>query len=140
LLRENGILTVMAAERRSVLVVDDEESVREALRLFLTKAGYEVEVAVDGQQALQRVHMHSPPDVILLDLVMPVVSGFEVLSALRVIPEWTEIPVVVLTATIGYSAANLQADALLEKPFDPSTVQAAIEAAIAARSNAKRLR
>jgi len=121
-------------------VVDDEEPVREALRLFLTKAGYEVEVAIDGQQALQRVHMRSPPDVILLDLVMPVVSGFEVLSALRVVPEWTEIPVVVLTATTGYSAANLQADALLEKPFDPSTVQAAIEAAIAARPNAKRLR
>ncbi len=139
MLRESDILTSMEVERRSVLVVDDEEPVRETLRLFLTKAGYEVEVAVDGQQALQMVHMRSPPDVILLDLVMPVMSGFEVLSALRVIPEWTEIPVVVLTGRIGYSAANLQADALLEKPFNPITVQAAIETAIIARSNAKRL-
>jgi CheY-like chemotaxis protein len=124
----------MKAERRTVLVIDDEQPVREVLSRFLTKAGYEVKVAADGQQALQMVHSQSPPDLIVLDLNMPVMSGFEVLSALRINPEWTKIPVVVLTATMGYSAGHLQADALLQKPFDFVTVQAAIEAALSAKS------
>ncbi len=70
---------------------------------------------------------------------MPVMSGFEVLSAMRVVPEWSEIPVVVLTATMGYSADHLQADALLEKPFDSNAVQGAVGAAIAAKAKRRRL-
>ena len=124
----------MTTEKRTVLIIDDEQPVREVLSRFLTKAGYTVKVAANGQEALQMVHSQSPPDLIVLDLVMPVMSGFEVLSALRVVPEWTRIPVVVLTATMGYSAEHLQADALLMKPFDSVTVQAAIEAALASKS------
>jgi CheY-like chemotaxis protein len=124
----------MTTDRRTVLIIDDEESVREVLSRFLTKAGYEVKVAANGQEALQMVHSQAPPDLIVLDLMMPVMSGFEVLSALRVNSEWRRIPVVVLTATMGYSAGHLQADALLQKPFDSVTVQAAVAAAIAAKS------
>ena len=68
--------------------------------------------------------------------MMPVMSGGEVLSALRVNPEWATIPVIVLTATMGYSAEHLLADALLQKPFDSVTVQAAIETALAAKRKA----
>ncbi len=136
MLRESGILTAVTAEKRTVLVIDDEEAVRQVLSRFLTKAGYEVRVAADAQEALQMAHSLSPPDLIVLDLMMPMMSGFELLNALRVNPEWTKIPVVVLTATMGYSAGYLQADALLQKPFDPVTVQAAIDAAIAAKSKA----
>ncbi len=121
----------MSANRRTVLVIDDEPSVREVLSRFLAKAGYEVMTAADGQEALQIVHSRKPPDVIILDLIMAGMSGFEVLSALRVVPDWAQIPVVVLTGTMGYSAAHLQADALLQKPFNFATVQAAIEAAMA---------
>jgi CheY-like chemotaxis protein len=124
----------MTTDRRTVLIIDDEESVREVLSRFLTKAGYEVKVAANGQEALQMVNSQAPPDLIVLDLMMPVMSGFEVLSALRVNSEWRRIPVVVLTATMGYSAGHLQADALLQKPFDSVTVQAAVAAAIAAKS------
>jgi CheY-like chemotaxis protein len=124
----------MTTDRRTVLIIDDEESVREVLSRFLTKAGYEVKVAANGQEALQMVHSQAPPDLIVLDLMMPVMSGFEVLSALRVNSEWRRIPVVVLTATMGYSAGHLQADAVLQKPFDSVTVQAAVAAAIAAKS------
>jgi CheY-like chemotaxis protein len=124
----------MTTDRRTVLIIDDEESVREVLSRFLTKAGYEVKVAANGQEALQMVNSQAPPDLIVLDLMMPVMSGFEVLSALRVNSEWRRIPVVVLTATMGYSAGHLQADAVLQKPFDSVTVQAAVAAAIAAKS------
>jgi CheY-like chemotaxis protein len=118
---------------RTVLVIDDEAPVREVLNRFLTKAGFLVKLAANGEQALQMVHTQPPPDVIVLDLIMPVMSGFEVLSALRVAPAWSRIPVVVLTATMGYSAEHLQADAVLMKPFDSVTVQSAIEGALARR-------
>src|SRR5579859_1764630 len=124
----------MSAAPRKVLVIDDEESVREALSRFLTKAGYQVNVAEDGAAALQLVHSQAPPDLIVLDLNMPVMSGFEVLTALRVNPEWTHIPVIVLTATMGYSAEHLQAEAMVTKPFHLKAVEAAIEKALSARA------
>lgn len=117
----------------TVLVIDDEEPVREVLRRFLEKAGYQVKTARDGQQALQHVHDGPPPDALILDLMMPVMNGFEVLSALRAQESWRQIPVVVLTATMGYSADHLDVDATLLKPFDAATVQAAVEKAIASR-------
>ncbi len=129
----------MTGDKGTVLVIDDEEVVREVLRRSLTKAGYEVKVAADGQQALQIVYSQAPPDVIVLDLMMPVMSGFEVLSAMRVVPEWSEIPVVVLTATMSDSAEHLQAHAFLQKPFDANAVEAAVKAAIAAKARISRL-
>ena len=117
--------------KRTVLVIDDEETIRDVLGRFLGKAGYDVKTARDGAAALEMVHTGFRPDVIVLDLMMPVMSGFEVLSALRVNPEWSTIPVVILTATMGYSAEHLQAAAVLAKPFDSATVQAAVEKALA---------
>src|SRR5712671_5195195 len=75
--------STMAQSRGKVLIVDDEVSVSEVLRRLLTKAGYEIQVAPNGAAALELVHSGPPPDLILLDLAMPVMSGFEVLSALR---------------------------------------------------------
>ena len=123
----------MAERAASVLVIDDEKPVLEVLRLLLSKAGYQVKVAQNGAAALQIVHADAPPDVIILDLMMPVMSGFEVLAAIRTHPSWSAIPVIVLTATMGYSAGHLQADAVLVKPFDLETVKAAVASAIAAK-------
>ncbi len=123
----------MTEAKATVLVIDDDAPVREVLRRFLAQAGYDVNVAENGAAALQLVHSSAPPDVIVLDLMMPVMSGFEVLSALRVHPDWSNIPVVVLTATMGYSADHLQADALLVKPFEMPMLEAAIEKAISSR-------
>jgi CheY-like chemotaxis protein len=123
----------MAPTRGTVLVVDDEEPVLEVLRRFLTRAGYQIQVASNGAAALELVHSGPAPDLIVLDLMMPVMSGFEVLSALRANKGWAEIPVIVLTATMGYSADHLDVDAILAKPFDIEDVDAAIQAALASR-------
>ncbi len=120
-----------------ILVVDDEPSILEVLRRYLTKAGYQIQVAPHGAAALEMVHSGLMPDLIVLDLMMPVMSGFEVLSTLRVNKGWAEIPVILLTATTGYSADHLDVDAILPKPFDIAGVDAAIQAALASRRTKK---
>jgi len=127
----------MAQSRGTVLIVDDDVAVLEVLRRFLTKAGYDIRVASNGAAALELVHSGPPPDLMVLDLMMPVMSGFEVLSALRTNKDWANIPVIVLTATMGYSADHLDVDAMLLKPFDAKDVDAAIQAALESRRKKK---
>ncbi len=115
--------------RCRVLVVDDDASVREALEGFLTKAGYDVHLVANGREALEYVKSR-PADVIVLDLLMPVMSGFEVLIALRANKSWARIPVVVVTADAGHLAARLGVRTTLVKPFNMVDVQAAIRVAL----------
>jgi signal transduction histidine kinase/DNA-binding response OmpR family regulator len=80
-----------------VLVVEDDDATRAILRDMLEREGCEVDVADDGVDALQRV-AKAKPDIILLDLMMPKMDGFEFLAALRAMPDSGEVPIVVLTA------------------------------------------
>ncbi len=81
----------------SVLVVDDDADTRDRMRQILEKGGWRVSEATNGEDALQKV-THAVPDVVLLDLNMPVMDGFDFLSAFRERPNCGEVPVVVLTA------------------------------------------
>ncbi len=80
-----------------VLVVEDDDAVRAILRDMLEREGCTVDVAENGIVALERV-AKAKPDIILLDLLMPKMDGFEFLAALRARPDGSEIPIVVLTA------------------------------------------
>src|ERR1700730_398603 len=80
-----------------VLVVDDEEQNRTLLRDPLEARGYEVEEAENGMQALQKIAVR-PPDVILLDLMMPKMDGFEVCRRLRKDAKTSHIPILMITA------------------------------------------
>ncbi len=82
---------------RSVLVVEDDEATRDLLRRALERIGWQVDEAENGRKGLERV-ARSRPSLILLDLMMPEVDGFEFVSRLRKNPDWRSIPVVVLTA------------------------------------------
>jgi len=82
---------------RRVLVVEDEDAVREMVRRSLEKAGWQVDEAANGAVALEMLG-DARPDVILLDLMMPDVDGFEVVEAMRRSDAWARIPIVVLTA------------------------------------------
>ncbi len=82
---------------KKILVVDDEESIRTVVSFTLEQAGYHVETAANGDEALEKVYAQTP-DLILLDLMMPMVDGWEVLRLLRANPETEKIPVVLLTA------------------------------------------
>jgi len=82
---------------KKILVADDEESIRTVVSFTLEQAGYAVETAANGDEALEKVYA-APPDLILLDLMMPMVDGWEVLKLLRSDPQTEKIPVVLLTA------------------------------------------
>ncbi len=77
-----------------ILVVDDEPQIRRALRTALAGHGYDVELAEDGERALDAIALHAP-DVVILDLVMPGTDGLSVVRQLR---EWSTLPVIVLSA------------------------------------------
>lgn len=102
---------------RPVLVVDDDPDIRETLRFVLEEAGYPVYSAENGQDALQVLADSDPlPGLILLDLMMPIMSGDEMLRALRAVRALAQIPVTIVTAS-GAPMPPL-ASSMLKKPVD----------------------
>lgn len=85
------------ASEKKILVVDDEPDVRDFLSTCLEDAGFQVETAIDGFDALEKIEK-SPPDLITLDLVMPRISGIKLMRKLRKNDAWKQIPVIIVTA------------------------------------------
>jgi len=108
-----------AAKEGRVLVVDDEPMVRETLGQVLSDEGYVVDLAVDGDTALECVHA-ARPDAILLDLMMPGMNGRQFLQALREVEAFANVPVLIMTAVHGLNVnlATLGASEVVEKPFN----------------------
>lgn len=107
---------------KKILVVDDEKHIVRLVQVNLERAGYEVVTAYDGEEALQKVKQERP-DLIVLDVMMPKMDGFEVMKHLKADPETKEIPVIMLTAKAqdadvfrGWKAG---VDCYLTKPFNP---------------------
>jgi signal transduction histidine kinase len=101
-----------------VLVVDDDDDIRGSLSDLLREDGFEVEGAADGDQALARLRAAPVPDLILLDLVMPVKDGWQFRTEQRQDPSIAAIPVVAMSADDSAKAAAIDADHYLKKPFD----------------------
>jgi CheY-like chemotaxis protein len=99
-----------------VLVVDDESNMRLVIRMILEGAGYEVVEAAHGAAALLWVKS-SPVDLVVTDLMMPVMGGRELVERLRADPETASIPIVVVSASSSSVATT--ADVVLAKPFEP---------------------
>jgi CheY-like chemotaxis protein len=98
-----------------VLVVDDEADIREAVSEVLSDEGYDVEAAGDGAEALRKLHSYHPC-LVLLDLMMPGMNGWEFRAAQKHDPEVSKIPVVVLSA-LG-RVGSIDAQGFLPKPFE----------------------
>ncbi len=107
---------------RSVLVVDDEPMARKMLRLILVRAGFDVFEANDGHQALSEIK-HNIPDLVILDVMMPGIDGFEVCETLRNDDETAELPIIMLSAKADIESVNkglrLGATKYLTKPVTP---------------------
>ncbi len=105
---------------KKILIVDDEPSIIVALQFLMEQHGYETIVAFSGEEAMEAVARHRP-DLILLDIMLPVVDGFEVCQRVRENPEWEDIRIVLVTA-LGSEVnvtkgLDLGADAYVTKPF-----------------------
>ena len=79
-----------------VLIVDDEKTLVNVMKDYLSKEGYETDVAYDGKQALDKISIYHP-DIILLDILMPVLNGIDTLKILKKQPETKNIPVIMLS-------------------------------------------
>ena len=112
-----------------ILVVDDDRAVREALRRTLTLAGYEVQAAEDGEQALEQI-ARAVPDAVVLDLGMPGIDGVEVCRRVRRLGN--RVPILMLTARDAVSeridGLDVGADDYMVKPFDVGELKARLRA------------
>jgi DNA-binding NarL/FixJ family response regulator len=116
------------AER--LLLVDDEPALREAVKAYLENFGFAVDVATNGEEGWEMVRQNHP-DLVITDVMMPRVDGYQLLKRLREDPQFKPLPVVFLTARgmtsdriLGYQA---RCDAYLSKPFDPDELVAIVE-------------
>lgn len=114
-----------------VLVVDDEPNIVLSLEFLMEQAGFEVVTAEDGEQALARVN-DSQPDLLLLDISLPGISGFDVLERLRGEPTTAQLPIIMLTAhgrdVEREKGMALGADDYITKPFSTQSLVEKVKA------------
>ena len=128
----------MTEKKINVLVVDDEPAIREMIRFALRKADMTVKCAAEAQEALQKI-AESKPDILLLDWMMPGISGLKLTRRLRKNPSTAEIPIIMLTAKVTeddkVAALNAGTDDYIIKPFSPRELVARINAVMRRSSN-----
>jgi len=121
----------VTGKRIKVLVVDDESAIREMIRFALGKAGMKVRCAADAREALHKIDAKAP-DLLLLDWMMPGISGLELTRRLRKNPLTADIPIIMLTAKVSeddkVAGLNAGTDDYVIKPFSPRELIARINA------------
>jgi len=115
---------------KKVLIVDDEANIVISIEFLMKQAGYNIEIANDGEEALEKAESYRP-DLILLDVMMPKINGFEVCRRIRSNPDWKDMKIVMLTAkgrevevTKGLA---LGADSYVIKPFSTKELMAEVK-------------
>ncbi len=124
-------VSLVQSSRLKILVVDDETRIRDACQMVLSEEGFEVALAADGEQGLQMIEKEHF-DIILVDLMMPVLSGFEVLSHVKKHHPDTVVIVITGYATLDHSVRAMKKGAFdfIPKPFTPDQLRAVVAKAI----------
>ncbi|MDP3730367.1 MAG: response regulator [Candidatus Omnitrophota bacterium] len=119
---------------KRILLVDDERDLVMAVKFRLEESGYEVSVAADGQEGLDKAR-NEKPDLILLDLMLPKMNGYKVCGLLKADARYSKIPVIMFTARAQETDRKLSeevgADAYITKPFEPGILLNKIKSLIA---------
>ena len=136
-LSQPASVVAMSSKKAVILIADDDPEILTMLGIRLSKKGYEVLEAVDGNQTLNLARKHHP-DLVLLDVMMPGRNGWEVAKELRSDDEFANLGIVMLTA-IGEKVNEMTsplygADAYVDKPFDFSELETKIKEVLAARA------
>ncbi len=117
---------------KKILVIDDEENIRELIKFNLETAGYKVELAADGQQGLDK--LNNSIDLVVLDLMLPIIDGLSVCRTIRGNEDYQQLPIIMLTAKGGevdrILGLEMGADDYLTKPFSPRELVARIKAVL----------
>ena len=130
----------MSGEGRKVLIVDDEEDVREFVRVALEDDGYDFVTADNGEKAVKKAKSEKP-DVIVMDVQMPVMDGFKAFAELRADEATRSIPIIMLTAVaertgIKFDAKDMgeylgsEPEAYIDKPIDPDKLRDTVKAVL----------
>jgi len=123
------------SEKKKVLLVDDDPDFVDAVKSIIEKAGYDVDVAYDGKEAME-VLPGSNPDVIILDVMMPEMNGHEACKAIKAKPEYANVPIILLTAVASrvtsssYTHRDMlesKAEDYIPKPVEPEVLLSRIE-------------
>lgn len=117
-------------KKSQILVVDDLEDNIVLLRMLLESEGYQVDSATSGEEALVKIEA-SPPSLVLLDVMMPGINGFQVVERIREKPQFTKLPIVLLTAHAEVDFAKgmmVGADGFFRKPIDLDALLKQVEA------------
>lgn len=118
----------------SVLVVEDDEHIAKILTFMLERQGYRVTHAAEGRAASQHIASAAAPDLVLLDVMLPFVDGFELVRQIRQQASWAQVPVLMLTAKNTerdtVRALDAGADDFIVKPFQPNELLARVRRAL----------
>ena len=105
-----------------ILVVDDEPTIVRLMEFVLARQGHQMLIAVNGEEALEKIRAHKP-DLVLLDIMMPRIDGYEVAQQVRADPETASLPIIMLSAKAQTEdirrGAEVGVDAYVTKPFSP---------------------
>lgn len=130
----------LVVEGKKVLVVDDEVNIRQIIEFMLKQRGYVVVQAVDGPDAEAKIRSERP-DLIILDVMLPGKSGFEICADLKSSPEYKDIPVLMLTAIAKgvaksdeYWKERSRADGFISKPFNARALMETVESLLAKKT------
>ena len=137
-------MTIMNEEKVHVLVVDDYAENVELLKELLTASGYEVTTAYDGEEALKKVDRRKP-DLILLDIMMPKMDGYQVCEALRNKEDTKEIPIIFVTAKSEvkdwtHAIFNVGVNSYITKPINPKKLLDKVKSVLKMKQSRDELR
>lgn len=122
--------------KKRVLIVDDEPSIVISLEYLLQREGYDTAIAPDGEEALAAM-AERPPDLVVLDVMLPKLNGFEVCERIRAEPSWSGTKILMLTArgrdTEVTRGLRLGADAYVTKPFSTRDLMAEVNRLLGVR-------
>ncbi|MEN8233058.1 MAG: response regulator transcription factor [Thermodesulfobacteriota bacterium] len=119
--------------KKTILIVEDDEDIQQLVGFNLIKAGFQIDYADSGEQALDKVR-HQEPDLILLDIMLPGIDGIEICKILRSDNQLSDIPIIMMTAkgeeSDISSGLDLGADDYITKPFSPNILVSRVKAVL----------